>query len=500
MASKLLNQYQAAALVCMSPELLRHLATHQVKWKDKRRLAFAKEVDGVLFFEESELRAYDDWLKAPWPAKDDKRPTLPDAIREEIRLEANLECALCKSSGEAGEAAHIDPVHTSRSNHPHNLIWLCATHHTKFDNGCVGPKGSDNKFIAGLKLALQHFKRAAWLGQAEVGRQIAATLSLCGAMRKHLESAATEVEVEAVEQIAKKALALLPKLASQSKAVDVQPTLKRMSVELAAGKAKTGTSTKDQLVTAASYEREFLKKSGLIRCPLCKGSKTHNGYDCPVCAGDGAVHKDLEVDLADFELIDCQLCKGTGRHNWDHCPACDGEGQLEQRISDRVDFSLYDLVRCPLCKGKRRWQGEDCPECGAEGKLPLGAAERMDLTKYEDVDCPLCKGAGSYEGDTCPECHGDQKMPRRYADQVEVSKYELQCCPLCKGKGSFMDGECLECGGNGRMPIGAAELVDLSQYDMVKCPSCHGKGAVDGYDCRVCDGNKRILRMHADRL
>src|SRR5688572_24719378 len=93
MASKLLNQYQAAALLCMSPELLRHLTSHRIKWKDKRQLAIAKEVDGMLFFEETELKAYDHWLKAPWPAKDDKRPSLPEAIREEIRLEANLECA-----------------------------------------------------------------------------------------------------------------------------------------------------------------------------------------------------------------------------------------------------------------------------------------------------------------------------------------------------------------------------------------------------------------------
>lgn len=500
MVSNLLNQYQAAALLCMSPELLRHLTSHQVKWKDKRRLAIAKEVDGVLFFEEAELRAYDDWLKAPWPAKDNKRPTLPDAIREEIRLEANLECALCKSSGEAGEAAHIDPVHTSRSNHPHNLIWLCANHHTKFDNGCIGPKGTSNKFITSLKLGLQHFKRAAWLGQAEVGRQIAATLSLCDVIRKQLESAKTEVEVAAGEQIAKKALALLPKLASQSTSVAVQSTLQRMSKELAAGKAKSGTSTKKQLATAASYETEFLEKSGLVRCPLCKGSKTHNGYDCPVCAGDGAVSQNLDVDLAEFERIDCQLCEGGGRHSGDDCPACGGDGQLERRISDRIDFSLYDVVPCPLCEGNRRWQGEDCPACGAEGEMPLGAAERVDLDKYENVACPLCEGEGSYEGDTCPVCHGEQMMPRRYADHVDVAKYERQSCPLCKGAGSFLDGDCPECGGDGNMPIGAAEQVDLSKYDLVKCPSCRGKGAVDGYDCRVCNGNKRILRMHADQL
>lgn len=110
MKSNLLSEYQAAALLGMSPELLRYLATHQVKWKDSRKLAVAKEFNGALYFDESELKDYDSWLRSLWPAKDNKRPGLPEAIREEIRLEANMECALCKSSGQAGEAAHIDPV------------------------------------------------------------------------------------------------------------------------------------------------------------------------------------------------------------------------------------------------------------------------------------------------------------------------------------------------------------------------------------------------------
>jgi HNH endonuclease len=149
----ILDEFRAAALIGMSPELLRYLTSHQVKWKDKRILTVAQKNDETFYFEESELKAYDAWLRGPWPSEKGKRPPLPHPIRDEIRLEANLECALCKSSGQAGEAAHIVPVAKSKSNHPHNLIWLCANHHTKLDNGSFGPKGADNAIIVALKQA-----------------------------------------------------------------------------------------------------------------------------------------------------------------------------------------------------------------------------------------------------------------------------------------------------------------------------------------------------------
>lgn len=500
MKSNHLSEYQAAALLGMSPELLRYLATHQVKWKDSRKLAVAKMVNGALYFDESELKDYDNWLRAPWPAKDNRRPGLPDAIREEIRLEANLECALCKSSGQAGEAAHIDPVTTSRCNHPHNLIWLCANHHTKFDNGCFGPKGVDNKVVAALKLGLHHFKRTAWQGQAEVCKQIAATLSLCGEMRKQLACMTDKVALDAVEQIAKKALAQLPALASQARASAVGPTLAKLTDQLNAGKAKRNSSTRKQLETAASFEDEFLLKGGLVRCPLCMGAKAHNGYDCPVCCGDGAIAKDLEVDLSEFESIECQLCSGTGKYEYDDCPACGGEGELERRFAERLDFSQFDRISCPLCDGKGRWQYDECPFCHGEGDILRRVADRIDIADFEYVDCPLCEGKGHYNSGDCPECHGDRTMQRRYADSVDVSKYEFQLCPICAGTGQHLGEDCPACGAEGRMLAGAAEQLDRSQYDLVKCPRCRGRGVVDGEDCPACGGNREMLRCYAERL
>lgn len=500
MKSNLLNEYQAAVLIGMSPELLRYLANHQVKWKNARKLAVAKNVDDALYFKETELRDYDAWLRTPWPAKDNKRPSLPSAFREEIRLEANLECALCKSSGQAGEAAHIDPVNTSRSNHPHNLIWLCANHHTKFDNGCFGPKGADSKVIAALKLGLHHFKRTAWQGQAEICKQIAATLSLCSTMQKQLARATEKVEVDAVERIARKALEQIPALASQSSLQAVQPTLNRLADQLAAGQAKKGSSTGKQLATAVSFEAEFLLKSGLVRCPLCKGSKTHSGYDCPVCYGDGAVDKDLEVDLTEFEPVECKLCTGTGRYDNEDCPVCSGDRKLERRFAARFDFSQFDSVCCPLCKGRLRWQGDDCPACLGDGKMLRCAAERIDLADFKEVDCPLCEGQGRYNDDYCPECHGNRTMQKRYADRVDVSKFEIQRCPICEGKGRYLGEDCPACGGDGHMLAGAAEQLDRSQYDLVNCPKCRGKGVINSNDCGACGGNRKMLRMYAERF
>lgn len=500
MKSNILDEFQAAALVGMSPTLLEFLSKHQVKWQDKRKLAVARKDGRALFFDESELKAYDAWLQAPWPAKSGKRPRLPDGIREEIRREANLECALCKSSGEAGEAAHIVPVADTKSNHPHNLIWLCANHHTKLDNGSFGPTGADNEVIVGLKAALHHFQRAAWRGQAEVSRQIAATLSLCGQMQDQLASAKTTVEVQAVQRVATQALSLLPDLASQDKSAATRAVLDRMTQALSLDRDTTAASTADRLRTAVSFEQEFLLESGLVQCPLCLGQKSHNGNDCPVCYGDGAVSKELEVDLSDFDEIDCQHCGGAGYDNGEDCPVCHGEKQLERRFADRIDFSQYETVECPRCDGSGYWRGDDCPVCHGEMTMTRYRAEQVDLDDFDEVDCPLCKGTGQFHGNDCPECRGDKRMQARHADQVDLRNYRLRRCPLCKGRRIYHGEDCPACRGEGEMFERDAEWLDLSQFDLVNCPRCAGSGIVNYDDCPACAGEKQMQRRFADRM
>lgn len=499
MASKPLDQYQAAALIGFSPELLKYLTTHKVKWKESRKLVTAKEVDGTLFFDEAELKSYDAWLRDSWPAKDDGRASIPEGIKKEIKTEANLECALCQKAGEAGEAAHINPWKTSKNNHPHNLIWLCANHHTKFDKGYFGPKGATNEFILILKTTLQHFKRSIWSGQAEISKRIAATLSLCDSLDKQYEIATSEDEKNAVRRNAKKLLILIPELALKSSLTNVQPILTRLGKELNAGAASNGGATRKQLKTAASYEQEFLVESGLVKCPLCKGKKSHNGYDCPVCAGDGSVDKNLEVNLSEFEDVDCKLCSATGMHNDDDCPVCHGDKVLERRYSEQIDFDQYKLVKCPLCKGKGIWEGDDCITCRGVGKMERRAAENINLSDFEEVDCPLCEAEGVFNGGDCPECHGHQRMRKQLADNVDVTKYEDQSCPVCDGTGYQYNNDCRACGGHGTMSVGQVNELDVSLYKFVKCPECRGKPTNSDYDCRVCGGEGEIMRIDAER-
>src|SRR5664280_588256 len=94
---ELINEFQAAAMVGLSPELLRWLTSYAPKQGVDRKLSLAKTVNDIFFFAEAEVRSFNEWLKLPWPHKVGKRPPIPAGIREEIRTEANGECAICNS-------------------------------------------------------------------------------------------------------------------------------------------------------------------------------------------------------------------------------------------------------------------------------------------------------------------------------------------------------------------------------------------------------------------
>lgn len=500
MGSELLDEYEAAAMVGMSPKLLRYFSSYAVKKDDSRKLVVAKKVGDTFYFEADELIAYDNWLKQPWPADKGKRPHLPKSIRSEIKQEANLECALCKASGQAGEAAHIRDVAISKNNHPHNLIWLCANHHTKLDNGSFGPKGADNSDIRSVKKALQYFSRHAWLGQAQISRQIAATLSLCETIQQQLRITQSSAALRAIEDLGGRVLNLLPKLASYSDVEEVSDTLQKLTKKIAPGKKAKAKTISQRLVDAVSFEDEFLEKSGLKRCPLCEGTKAYNGDDCPVCHADGAIDEGVYPDLVDFKLITCQLCDGRGVHEGEDCPVCHGEGELERRFSDMTEFKDFDKVDCPLCKGRGSWKGDDCRECHGERKLPRWQAGQVDVSSYKDVKCPLCNGKGLFNGDDCPVCRGECTLLAKDAANVDLSDFDVCKCRLCKGSSTYNGGDCPACGGYGEMTKAQSDATDFASFKVIKCPKCNGKGHLNGYDCRSCGGYGETQRRFADRF
>lgn len=161
------TEFEAAAMTAMSPELLRWFTKYSVKYGINRKLKVADKKNDAYFFDPDEVLSFDQWLRLPWPKKDGKRPGVPSGITKEIKQEAGGECAICHSHRDTCEAAHIDPVAASANNHPENLIWLCANHHTAYDKGLYGPAKGEEEFVAGFKLSLRRFKVMLWKTQHE---------------------------------------------------------------------------------------------------------------------------------------------------------------------------------------------------------------------------------------------------------------------------------------------------------------------------------------------
>lgn len=125
----LINKYDAAVRLQMSPELLDWFARYAAKHGDFRKLVCAKDEFEVSAYDENDLREWDAYLWAPWP-KTQRNP--PDGIVREIMLEARGQCSFC-SDAVVGEYGHINAWGSSFCHHPHNLLYLCPTCHTRVD-------------------------------------------------------------------------------------------------------------------------------------------------------------------------------------------------------------------------------------------------------------------------------------------------------------------------------------------------------------------------------
>lgn len=495
-----LNEYEAAALVGLSPSLLRWLAGYAPKQGIDRKLQIRKE-GGRIFVERDELVGFNDWLKVAWPSKGSTRPPIPAGIRREIQDEASGECAICLKNGNSCEAAHIDPVAKSKNNHPENLIWLCANHHTKFDHGGFGPSDNAKEFVNAFKTSLIYYRRGLWQLQAEVTGRLFTMLKACDSLNSQLAAAKTPDQVAAVESLAKKAIRQVGKMTPTSKQDPDYAAFQAMKPQFEA-LTKSSTTPKHVRATlqlASSVKAEFAQRVGYEACPLCKGNGHYKHEDCPACGGEGELTNGevRALDLDRYTEVRCPLCKGKRAFNGRDCPACGGNGEMERRYAEQVDPREWDDVSCNLCEGTGLWNSEDCPACGGEGSMERHSRDQVDLREYALVDCPLCGGKGRFRGEDCPECRGERQMERRYADQVDVRQYESQDCFICEGSGEWGNIPCRACGGEGRLERWQADQVDRSDYKMVACPACKKHGR-DG--CRTCGGEGEIPRWLADQI
>jgi DnaJ-class molecular chaperone len=501
--SNIVDQYQAACLLVVSPELLEYFTKHTVKQDDKRKLKIAKRSGTILFFEVDELKDYNEWLFRPWPAKEKKRPHLPEAIKHEVKSEASGECAICSKNGNSCEAAHIAPVSTTKCNHPHNLLWLCANHHTKFDNGSLGPKGVDNELVKATKLVVQHARKYVWTQAVEVSKQIAALLKLAKDANEYLENSHSQSNVAVAEGIGEKVLGLLASATSKSNEQNLAPVILKISSALAkpySSHSAVELTMAEKLGRVAFFEDEFRVKAGLKDCPLCHGKRWHHEQECPVCQGEGYVESDCNIDLSPYAHVTCRLCKGKRLVLGEDCRACGGEGALEARIDEQIDWAGFEKVLCRLCEGKRRMDGEDCPACGGEGELDARIVEQIDWAGFEKVSCRLCEGRRRIDGEDCPACDGEGELEARIDEQMDWSSFGKVRCRLCKGNRRIDGEDCSACGGEGELEARVVEQMDWSSFEKVNCGLCAGQRRFRGRDCPVCRGEGELQRRVLDAI
>jgi DnaJ-class molecular chaperone len=500
---KLLNEYEAAVLVGMSPRLLHWFTQHAPKQGKSRKLRPARQSNDVAFYDENELLKFNEWLRQPWPHKKGKRPPVPSGIREEVQIEANGECAICNSNRDSCQAAHLDPVSKSKNNHPENLLWLCSNHHIVYDDGLFGPDTENEDFVASFKTVLHRHKAMLWRMQDEVSRKLFVFLEDCNRLSTQLEHAKTPTQVRAIEKIARETLAMIPKLGPVSRKDPAYKAYKSISPGLSnLTQSEKNDTVPATLQKARSIRKKYVIALGFVPCPLCEATGSYDGFDCPVCNGDREIDrkiaKTIDTDL--YRKVECPLCRGVGRFRGEDCPECEGEGKLQRRYAERIDVDKYTVVKCPLCMGSGEFRNNDCPECNGEGKMEAWQADQVEVAKYKEVECPLCEGSGEFRNHDCPECGGDGTMEAWQADQVDLSKYARVDCPLCNGSGQFRNHDCPECGGDRTMEAWQADQVDLSKYARVDCPLCNGSGQVRNHDCPECGGDGTMEARQADQV
>jgi DnaJ-class molecular chaperone len=423
-------------------------------------------------------------------------------------------------------------IEQSYCNHPHNLLWMCPSHHTAYDHGHRIHANLKKDVVRAYKTMLQEGQLRRWrierrathellllIQDLETARMLLADSTKID-VRKGVEAYATRV----LEEVESRATAVTAAPAPTKPTPRVVAYAKLARTVATAVKARRSEALEALSVAKAGYLRDAEEAA----CPLCDGKGSYGRYEtCPVCGGDAVVDakKAASIDVAAYASTTCPLCSGSGHfRDYDRCPECGGEGELSSGDAEQVDLTAYRKQECPLCGGKGGYGEYDrCPECGGEGKMERRHAERVDLHAYEAIECPLCEGSGTYGfRHSCPVCEGATTVERNVLRQVDVRDYELVECPRCDGNGD--GGECRACDGRGKverqelaqiqedfrqvkcpicgnktMDAWAAERLDTPEFTLVDCPECEGSGTVNGNECRSCSGECKMERRHADR-
>jgi hypothetical protein len=373
----------------ISVELLEYFTTICPKYGENRLLP-KKMVDGVSHFDTSDLQSYRKYLSEAWPkSPKSNRPHIPDAIKDDVRAESHLACAICGDLNK-GEIAHIEAVATTANNSPDNLILLCPNHHTEYD---LGFKPSSNVSLEALRAAKLLKREARMRMQRYEANAYKATKSVLTTVKNLEAKLKTLDSKELIEVYETELSALMRGLPEVLKASEAEAKKDKSLEEVGALISKVAPT-----ISRAT--------SGLSSSPTAM----------QIRSAAATVTAALEESLIELDEVDCPHCGGAGTTGLvgDYCAYCKGDMVIPEEQAIDYDPDVIDETDCPHCGGRglTGLTGFVCDYCHGSCRVSRATASMYDPEEMDEVDCPHCAGRGTtgFAGDICVYCDGAQRI------------------------------------------------------------------------------------------
>ena len=424
-----LPEIEAALFLGLKVETLQYLSKTCPKKAGDRTLKFVK-LDGGRAYDEVELEAYRNYLNEPWPLpKPGVRPTIPKAIRDDVKEESHHGCAICGHM-DNGEIAHIEAVAKALNNAPGNLIYLCPNHHTKYDLGYKVKSNVTAEEIKAAKLLRQSARRRVMKYEAFATKSLISLIQFVRNLEESIASAATE-NIKAMH------------LSELTNLLTAIPDLT---------KAAEAEAKEDRLTTKP--EKAFVKIAPKLAAisaavPAKQTEKAVRGKAKKLVA-------EVEDVLVDIDEVDCPHCDGRGLTGLvgDFCRYCKGSCFVSSAKAKAYDPNEIDEVECPRCHGRGTTGlvSDLCAYCRGSCVVTHAKAEAYDPDEIDEVDCPHCGGRGmtGLVSDLCAYCHGSCVVSQARHDAYDPEEIDEVECPRCGGKGTtgFVGDICKLCNGS----------------------------------------------------
>ena len=381
----LISKIDAAIKMGVGIELIDYFTKNCPKSGDNLKLKAVNTELGKMY-DEDDLISYQHYLNQPWPSpKTGSRPTIPESIKKDIKVESHYSCAICGHM-DNGEVAHIVPAHKSLNNAPSNLIFLCPNHHTKYDLGYTINSNITSEEVSAAKLLKRKSRCRVLRYEANATRSLYSLIKLLSS----IESKLKEEDNDNLSAIY---------LTETRKLIESIPELTAKSYEQAK-KDKLTNKTEDKLSQIAPQLTKFANSGAAAQSESNLRSAVNSIVSCA---------SEIVIDIDEEECPHC-LGRGTTGLVGDICNYCGGSCVVTEEEREAYDPDDIDEEECPHClgRGTTGLVGDICNYCGGSCVVTEEEREAYDPDDIDEEECPHCLGQGTtgLVGDICALCGG----------------------------------------------------------------------------------------------